>query len=217
MSLSNELSCEAGSFSHATHKGFYSQRLWSFPLPCWNPRLHGLSRSPIISPGLSTCKWGTTSHCLAMSFLSWIPISAPPTSLGGCFFFNSLVFRLPNSSIFWQFWLFLVFKFVFVLLSVVQGGRMYLPMPPSWPEVLKYNSIKFYTKPKNVKGSPDWCGSVDWVLACKPKGCWFNSHSGHMPGLQARSTIGGMQEATTHWCVCPSLSLSLPLCVKINK
>ena len=33
---------------------------------------------------------------------------------------------------------------------------------------------------------------------CKPKGHWFNSQSGHMPGLQARSPVGGAREATTH-------------------
>ena len=32
---------------------------------------------------------------------------------------------------------------------------------------------------------PGWCASVDWVLACKPKGGQFDSQSGHMPGLQA--------------------------------
>ena len=37
-----------------------------------------------------------------------------------------------------------------------------------------------------------------------------------MPGLQARSPVQGMQEATTHWCFSPSLSPSLPLS-KINK
>ena len=25
---------------------------------------------------------------------------------------------------------------------------------------------------------------------CEPKGCWFNSQSGHMPGLRARSPLG---------------------------
>ena len=48
-----------------------------------------------------------------------LPISVPPTSLGECVFFNSLVVRLPYSSIFCQFWLFFVFKFVVVLLLVV--------------------------------------------------------------------------------------------------
>ena len=61
-----------------------------------------------------------------------------------------------------------------------------------------------------------WC-SVDWAPACKPKGLQFNSQSGHMPGLHARSPIGGTWEAITHWCVSPSLSPSLPLSLKINK
>ena len=65
--------------------------------------------------------------------------------------------------------------------------------------------------------SPGWCGSVDWVPACEPKGHWFDSQSGHMPGLWARSPVGGAREATTHWCFSLSLSLSLPLSLKINK
>ena len=64
-----------------------------------------------------------------------LPISTPPTSLDECFFFNSLVVRLPYSSIFCQFWLVFVLKFIVVLLLVVQGGTVCLPMPPSWPEV----------------------------------------------------------------------------------
>ena len=58
---------------------------------------------------------------------------------------------------------------------------------------------------------------MDWALACEPKGCWFDFQSGHMPGLQARSPVGGAWEATTHWCFPSSLSPSLPLCLKINK
>ena len=42
------------------------------------------------------------------------------------------VVGLPYSSIFWQFWLFFVFKFVVVLLFVVQGGTVCLPTPPSY-------------------------------------------------------------------------------------
>ena len=60
-----------------------------------------------------------------------LPVSAPPTCLYE-YFFNSLVVRLPYNLIFWQFWLFFVFKFVVVLLFV-WGGRVYLPTPPSWP------------------------------------------------------------------------------------
>ena len=65
--------------------------------------------------------------------------------------------------------------------------------------------------------SPGWCGSVDWVQACEPKGHWFNSQSGHMPGFWPRSLVGGTWEATTHWCFYSSLSPSLPLSLKINK
>ena len=57
--------------------------------------------------------------------------------------------------------------------------------------------------------SPDWCGSVDWVSACEAKGHWFNSQSEHMPGLQARSPVGGLWEETTCWCF--SLFPYLPL------
>ena len=69
----------------------------------------------------------------------------------------------------------------------------------------------------NLQGCPGWCSSVDWAWACEPKGCWFNSQSGHMPGLQARSPVVDAWEATTHWCFFPSLSPSLPLSLKINK
>ena len=70
-----------------------------------------------------------------MSFLPWLPVYFPPTGLDECFFFNSLVVRLPYRSIFWDFCLFFAFKFVVVLLLVVQGGTVYLPAPPSWLEV----------------------------------------------------------------------------------
>ena len=64
---------------------------------------------------------------------------------------------------------------------------------------------------------PGWCGSVDRVPACEPKGCRFNSQSRHMPGFRAMSPVGSPWEATTHWCFYPSLSLFLPLSLKINK
>ena len=64
----------------------------------------------------------------------WLPVSAPPTGLDECFFFNSLVVVLPYSSIFWQFWLFFVFKFVVVLLFV-WGNKVYLPTCPFWTKV----------------------------------------------------------------------------------
>ena len=75
----------------------------------------------------------------------------------------------------------------------------------------------YHSKAKNNGGCPGWCGSVDWTPACAPKGHGFNSQSGHMPGVQARSPVAGTRGATTHWCFSPSLSLSLPLSLKINK
>ena len=53
---------------------------------------------------------GSASCIAAESSPLRLPISVPPTSLDECFFFISLVVRLPCSSIFCQFWLFFVFK-----------------------------------------------------------------------------------------------------------
>ena len=63
---------------------------------------------------------------------------------------------------------------------------------------------------------PGWCGSVDWVPICKSKGHWFDSQLGLMPSLWVRPPVGGVQEATTHWCFSPSFSPSLSLSLKIN-
>ena len=154
MGLSNELSCEAGSFfcCHNFPRCFQSEvlRLISLRL---NPGLCGLSGSPVVPPGLSACKCGTTwsaSHRLARlsppgeSSPPWLPVSAPPTGLDECFLYNSLVVRLPYSSILWQIWLFFVLKFILVLLLVVRGSKVYLPRTPSWPEVhFSYNFCFF--------------------------------------------------------------------------
>ena len=82
--------------------------------------------------------------------------------------------------------------------------------------LLQWNILDFEFKNINIF-SPGWCGSEDWVLACKTKGRLLNSHSGHMPGLWSRSTAGGAREATTHWSYSPPLSPSLLLSRKINK
>ena len=68
-----------------------------------------------------------------------------------------------------------------------------------------------------VGWGPGWCDPVDWVPACKPKGRHFYSQSGHMPGLQTRSPVGGVWEATTCWCFSSSLSPCLPPSLKISK
>ena len=64
-----------------------------------------------------------------------LPLSAFPTSLNKRFFFNSLVVRLPYSSIFCQFSLFFVSKLVVIPL-VVQGEKVCRPTLPSCPEVI---------------------------------------------------------------------------------
>ena len=125
----------------STPIGFFSQRVWGFISLYWNPGLCGLSHSPVVPPSLSARKCGTTpsaSRSLSTQGVlsTQLPIFSPPTGLGECFFFNSLVVGLPYSLIFCQFWLFFVFKFVVVLLLVVQGGTVCLPMPPSCLELL---------------------------------------------------------------------------------
>ena len=76
-------------------------------------------------------------------------------------------------------------------------------------------SHKLYLKKLFIIFSPGWCGSVDILPACKPKGRWFNSQSGHTPGLQARSSVQGSRG--NHTLVFLSLSPSLPFSLKINK
>ena len=137
--LSNELSCEAGSSPAAsTPTGVFNQRLEAlFPgagilgcLVCVTPQLF-LPVYLHTNVGLSVPLAATSPQVLSTQ----LPISAPPTGLDECFFFNSLVLGLPFSLIFCQSWLVFVFKFVVVLLLVVHGGKVCLPMPPSWPEV----------------------------------------------------------------------------------
>ena len=126
MGLSNELSCEVGSSAccFKPYRFFQSEVLMLYS-PCWNPGLYDLSCSQLFLLVYPHANVGLP----ALPATALLPISAPPTSLDECFFFNSLVVRLPYSLIFWQFWLFFIFKFVVVLLLVVQGGKVYLPMP----------------------------------------------------------------------------------------
>ena len=81
---------------------------------------------------------GPPATSLLQVLSSQLRVSAPPTSLDECVFFKSLVVGLPYSSIFLQFWLLFVFIFD-VLLLVVRGGKVYLPMLPSWPEVPEFS------------------------------------------------------------------------------
>ena len=144
--LSSALSCEAGSFSCSRNPHRFSQpevlRL-SFPTPApW--AVQSVLLPSCSSWAICIRTWGhqTLPHLFSPSAATLtrvlstpLPVSALPTGLVECFFYNFLVVRLPYSSLFWQFWLFFVFKFVVVLLLVVGGGKVYLPMPPPQPEV----------------------------------------------------------------------------------
>ena len=60
------------------------------------------------------------------SSLPQLPVSAPPTSLHECFFFNSLVVRLPYSLIFWLFFVFKLFLSFFWLCEEAQCVYLHL-------------------------------------------------------------------------------------------
>ena len=64
--------------------------------------------------------------------------------------------------------------------------------------------------------SPGWCGSVDRAPACGPKDRWFDSQSGHMPGLWARSLVWGHVRGN-HTLLFLSLSFSLLSPLSRNK
>ena len=153
MVLSNKLSCEAGSFSHCRlnpHLCLQSE-VWGFISLFYNSGLHGRSRSQLVPPGLSAHEYGTTQSaicCLAGSsatallgvLSTWLPISAPPTSLDECFFFNSLVIRLPCHLIFCQFWgwfLFLNLSLSFFWLCE-EAQCVYLRLHLAWKSLMSH-------------------------------------------------------------------------------
>ena len=136
MGLPNKLSCDVGGFSccHNPHRFFQPEILKLLLLHagtlgcavCLVPQLFLL-----VYPHTNVGPPIPQSPPCYESSPPRPPISACPTGRHECFFFNSLFVRLPYSSIFWQFWLFFVFKFV-VLLLVVWEGTVHLPMSPSW-------------------------------------------------------------------------------------
>ena len=129
MGLSSELSYEAVSFSHChlnPHRCFQSEalRLYFSALESWVVRSVSLpsSSSQFIHTQMSdhpVCHFA----CLVLQWPPCRVLFTPSTSLDECFFFNSLVVGLPYSSIFCQFWLFFVFKFVVVLLLVCEEAK----------------------------------------------------------------------------------------------
>ena len=57
---------------------------------------------------------------------------------------------------------------------------------------------------------PDWCGLEGWRSSHRPKGCRFNSQSGHKPGLRARSPPGACMWEATDQCL-SYINVFLPL------
>ena len=120
MGLSNELSCEARSFSSCClnpHRCLQSDLRFYFPLAgslgcevCFAP-------PPFLSVYLcaNVGPQGLLAVVLAAPFAPhsaslWVPpqqCESPPTGLDECFFFIFLFLELPCGSIFCQFWLFL--------------------------------------------------------------------------------------------------------------
>ena len=133
MGLSNKLFCVTGSFSHNhnPHR-FFSVRGFEALFPCTGTLGCVVCLAPqlflLVYPHTNVGPLGPPCH---MSSPPQLPISAPPSSLNECFFFNSFVVEFPYSLILYHFWLFFVFKFGVVLLLVVGGGKVYLPIPPS--------------------------------------------------------------------------------------
>ena len=78
-----------------------------------NVEHRGLVAVALPAPFVPQSAMSLDPAALPQSYGPQPPVSAPPTGLDECFFFISLVVRLPYSSIFCQFW---VFFFYFKLL-----------------------------------------------------------------------------------------------------
>ena len=68
---------------------------------------------------------------------------------------------------FWQFWLLFVFKFVVVLLLVVERGKVYPLTLPSWLEVCYQSSFHIFSKSFNNNNE-----SSDPATYQLPEGYW---------------------------------------------
>ena len=77
-------------------------------------------------------------------------------------------------------------------------GQVTLPRQPRFCCLMYFQNF-FGESNKIMYISSGWCGSVDWIPACEPKGHWFDSQSGYMPGLQTK--LEGQ----------PHIDVSLPL------
>ena len=133
----------------STPTGFFSQRLWGFISLHWNPGLRGLSHSPVVPSGWSTCKYGTTHF--TSCHLAWsasLHLAKSP-SYPNCPSPPLLPVWMNVSFTLWLFDFHTVwfsgssdyFLFLNMLLSFCGCTRkqsVYLPMFPSWPEVQNF-------------------------------------------------------------------------------
>ena len=74
--------------------------------------------------------------------------------------------------------------------------------------------LKICVNMENVYVMPWLDDSVGWASSCKPRGHQFDSRTQHVPGLPARSPVGGVWEATNQFL---SLPLSFPSPLSRNK
>ena len=115
MGLSNELASEAGSFFCCCPNpmGVFNQQFEAL-FPCAGALGCPVCSAPPLFLLVYLCANVGPQSLPATALLrvlsTQLPISAPPADLGECFFFISVVVRLPYSSIFCQFWLFSIFK-----------------------------------------------------------------------------------------------------------
>ena len=103
--------------------------------------MHGLLPGPPAAASLASCSLarpdpqsatslGPPAAALLCVLSARLPVSAPPTGLGECVFFISLVVRLPYSLIFCQFWLFFVFKLLLSFVWLCEEAQcVYLCLP----------------------------------------------------------------------------------------
>ena len=121
----------------------------------------------LLHPPATTSPIHQPSHCLPRSScwhessLLILPISAPPTSLDECFFFNSLIVRLPYSSIFWQLRWFLFLNLLSFFWLYEEAKHSFLCLHLGWksPRVIM---LKFITQ---IKSSFAWKKCKNYILS----------------------------------------------------
>ena len=104
---------------------------------------------------------GPPATTLPQVLSAWLPISAPPTGLDECFFFNSLVVELPYSLIFCQFWLFLFLNLLSFFWLYEEAQCVYLCLHLGWksrrkdmkPSFLIHTAV-LITLSHSYRGSP---------------------------------------------------------------